>query len=142
MSCMHAVFVCYWFCFVYAVSCTHCSVCLLLCLSPFVPVSFMSPSGAPQPTAEVSPSWSSADLSAADATYGPHLSILCLNAFLIPPFVSWNPYLWAPFWSCKRPNERAEQVCSPSQVYRHLSLFSGVQAPQALLRCIGTSVSS
>ncbi|KAL8435117.1 hypothetical protein Efla_006338 [Eimeria flavescens] len=44
------------------------------------------------------------------ALYGPHLSVLCLNAYLIPPLVSWNPYLWAPFWSCKRPHERAEQI--------------------------------
>ncbi|KAL8445664.1 hypothetical protein Emag_005043 [Eimeria magna] len=46
---------------------------------------------------------------ALEALYGPHLSVLCLNAYLIPPIVSWNPYLWAPFWSCKRPQERAEQ---------------------------------
>ncbi|KAL8269873.1 hypothetical protein Esti_006205 [Eimeria stiedai] len=47
---------------------------------------------------------------ALEALYGPHLSVLCLNAYLIPPLVSWNPYLWAPFWSCKRPQERAEQI--------------------------------
>ncbi|OEH76050.1 endonuclease exonuclease phosphatase domain-containing protein [Cyclospora cayetanensis] len=42
--------------------------------------------------------------------YGPHISVLCLNAYLIPPIISWNPYLWAPFWSCKRPQARAEQI--------------------------------
>lgn len=47
---------------------------------------------------------------ALEALYGPHLSVLCLNAYLIPPSISWNPYLWAPFWSCKRPKERAEQI--------------------------------
>lgn len=45
-----------------------------------------------------------------EASYGPHLSVLCLNAFLIPPSISWNPYLWAPFWSCRRPRQRAEEV--------------------------------
>ncbi|PFH34158.1 endonuclease/exonuclease/phosphatase family protein [Besnoitia besnoiti] len=52
-----------------------------------------------------------------EALYGANLRILCLNAYLVPPSISWNPYLWAPFWSCKRPYQRAEEIGRLSTQY-------------------------
>ncbi|ESS34988.1 endonuclease/exonuclease/phosphatase family protein [Toxoplasma gondii ARI] len=52
----------------------------------------------------------SASADSSDGNYGPNLRILVLNAYLVPPSISWNPYLWAPFWSCKRPFQRAEDI--------------------------------
>ncbi|CBZ55133.1 putative endonuclease/exonuclease/phosphatase domain-containing protein [Neospora caninum Liverpool] len=53
---------------------------------------------------------STASSDASEGVYGPNLRILVLNAYLVPPSITWNPYLWAPFWSCKRPYQRAEDV--------------------------------
>ncbi|PHJ25159.1 endonuclease exonuclease phosphatase family protein [Cystoisospora suis] len=56
-------------------------------------------------------SWTAADSPTDESDlYGPHLRVLSLNAYLVPPSVSWNPYLWAAFWSCKRAHQRAEDI--------------------------------
>eukprot|EP00921_Rhytidocystis_pertsovi_P025543 GHVQ01041204.1.p1 GENE.GHVQ01041204.1~~GHVQ01041204.1.p1 ORF type:complete len:581 (-),score=116.43 GHVQ01041204.1:616-2358(-) len=67
------------------------------------------------------------------------ISLLCLNCYLVPPSVSWNPYFWAPFWSCKRPGERAKKI---GQLAKRYDLVCLQEVWGTHMSCLNNAVSA